>query len=433
VIVLSGLGWKILKHNAEYNVPLPTLSEEEEQFLISAEKLLRKKLMNESKEDAMHLCKETVLEQSEEHNTFLDDDQIRYLTTYLYKHVFGITFFDYLLEDENIEEVALSSLHTPVYVYVRKQGWKQTNAVINSEEVLMDVVNKMVAQMGRRLTYQTPRINAIMADGSRLHASLPPISKGELTIRKFRRTLFSPTEYLNVMTTNDLALLSVAFQADLTVFVAGNTASGKTSLLNAMFAFVPLTERVVMVEETPELAIPHPHQVRLVSNELLNVTLKDLIYDTLRMRPDRMVVGEARTVEEFDALFESLLSGQAKATYTTLHAGSQAEMFQRFKRMNVEPDVFKSIHLTVVLKRKTVFDHHRMREIRVVQEIRDSEGKPAHRSQTLQQEMASALNLTLKELHEVLKQRAQALTHAPQQFPAFLQHWQREYYGIALP
>jgi Flp pilus assembly CpaF family ATPase len=112
-----------------------------------------------------------------------------------------------------------------------------------------------------------------------------------------------------------LAFLWLALQSDCTLLICGNTGSGKTSTLNALFCFVPANERIVVVEETPEIRLPHEHQIRLASSLELGIDMHSLIVDSLRMRPDRIIVGEMRTASETKAFVDTLLAGQGKGSY----------------------------------------------------------------------------------------------------------------------
>jgi len=136
--------------------------------------------------------------------------------------------------------------------------------------------------------------------------------------------------------------------ADVSIVFAGNTASGKTSTLNALFSFVP-EERIVILEETPEIRIDQNQTVRLIA--FGDTTMADLISDTLRMRPDRTIVGEVRTQDEIKALFNTILSGQARSTYATFHAQSSAEAINRFLFMGINEADINALDLIVVQRR----------------------------------------------------------------------------------
>jgi Flp pilus assembly CpaF family ATPase len=213
----------------------------------------------------------------------------------------------------------------------------------------------------------------VLDDGSRVHASMPPISGCELTIRKFGSEPLSPFSLLSLGTYNakTLSILSLALQADLSVLFAGNTASGKTSSLNALLSFVPSSERVLLIEETPEISLPHPHQLRLMPFPESGIGMVELVRDSLRMRPDRVVVGEIRGAEEVRALVESALSGQAKGCYSTFHAQSSRDALLRMRMMGCLEADLEGIDLFVVQRRVSTYDrrNRKLGEERKVTEI----------------------------------------------------------------
>jgi len=186
---------------------------------------------------------------------------------------------------------------------------------------------------------------------------MPPISPCELTIRKFSEQPLSPFDLLSLGTYDAKMpyLLSLCLQADLPVLVAGNTASGKTTTLNALLCFVPASERLLLIEETPELRLPHPHQVRLLPFEEGGIGMAELVRDSLRMRPDRVVVGEVRTPSEVRALVESALSGQAKGCYATFHAQSPRDALLRMRAMGCLEADLEGIGIFIVQRRTSVY------------------------------------------------------------------------------
>lgn len=369
------LGWKIL-NEGEYELRLPRLSPEEEQVISLVEERFKEEARRSefaSDKDVSGLLRQLLLEYSEAEGIMLDHDQLDYLSEMARLHIYGFAFLDPILKDPSVEEIGVVGIGKPAYVFIRREGWKSVNAMFTDERALMDVVNKMAKHLGRRITLQKPKLNTILADGSRLHATLPPLSGGELTLRKFSEKPFSPSDLVSLKTlpARALAALSFIMQADMSLVVSGNTASGKTTTLNMLFSFIPKNERIVLAEESPEISIPHSHQVRLVANEEMGVSLKDLVYDTLRMRPDRFVVGEVRNRAETEALFDSLLGGQARGCYATFHAQSSEETFRRFSFFGVNEIDFGSIDAVLVQRRMLRYDTKKKRntEMRRVTEL----------------------------------------------------------------
>lgn len=355
------LGWQVQKEKNHYDCNLHPLSLDEQQFLsFFCEKFseFSKTYDASNFELATKGITELLPRVLETEGIEVDESQINYLTQAAISHLAGFAPLDTVLMDSSIEEIAIIGIDKPIYVFVRKKGWQKTNASITSLEYLIHLINKMARPLGRRITYQSPRINALMPDGSRLHASIPPLSNGEITIRLHSAKTWSLKDILDSKSTSAsaLAFLWIAFQSDSSILIAGNTASGKTTLLNSLFSFVPKDERIVQIEETPEIKLTHPHCVKLVSNDDIAITMPELVRDSLRMRPDRVIVGEIRTKREVEAYVETLLSGQARGSYATFHAQSANEALQRLKNLGVSSDDLQSLDFIVIQRRIARYD-----------------------------------------------------------------------------
>jgi len=355
------LGWGLGKWKAEYKTSLPRLSDEEARLVLSVAEGFRTE--NQSREisddkDARQRIENLLLETCEEQGLQLDFGQEKYISNAVFMQTAGAGFLDELLADPALEEIAVIGLGKPVFVFVRGKGWKKTGIFIDSQEYFVSLANRLGRDLGRRLTAQHPRLNAVLPDGSRLHASMPPISSCELTIRKFTSEPISAFDLLSLGTYNAkaLSILSLAIQSDFSIVLAGNTASGKTSTLNALLSFVPSSERLLLVEETPEISTPHIHQLRLLPFEEGEIGMVELVRDSLRMRPDRVVVGEVRCQDEARAFVESALSGQAKGCYATFHAQSARDALLRLRMMGCLEADLGGIDLFVVQRRVSTYD-----------------------------------------------------------------------------
>ncbi|MEM2963206.1 MAG: ATPase, T2SS/T4P/T4SS family [Candidatus Anstonellales archaeon] len=357
----TDIGWRILPVKAEYQIPLPPLSNEEREFakeIITKFSEYSREHETIEKEEIERAIGEIIEQNCRENQIELGEDQYRDILEACLSHISGFCGLECPISDSDVEEVSVIGLGKPVYIYLRNSGWKRTNLVFSDEELLIEVINKMGREMGRRVTYQKPKLNAILPGGSRIHASIPPLSQGELTIRKFSSSPFAPWELaLNgTLTFEALSFLWCAMQFDLRMLVCGNTASGKTTTLNALFSFVPKNERVVAFEDTPEIRVLQPHFVRMIANEELGIGIKEMVWDSLRMRPDRVIVGEVRTREEVSGLVETMLSGQAKGSYATMHAQSSQEAIQRMKNLGVSDMDCRSLDLTICQRRISFYD-----------------------------------------------------------------------------
>ncbi|MEW5955195.1 MAG: ATPase, T2SS/T4P/T4SS family [Candidatus Micrarchaeota archaeon] len=326
------------------------------------------------KREAVRKRLSTILKQfCEDHGLLLDKKRAEAIVETCVMNACGYGGLDKLLEDDGLEEISVIGVNKPVFVFHRDAGWLRTNFFITSEEFAVAAVNKMARPLGRRITFQNPRLNATLPDGSRLHASISPITLNgvELTIRKFKQQPYTAADLVSVNTFSPeaAAFLWTALFTDLSVLIAGNTGSGKTTTLNALFSFIPLTDRVVVTEETPEIKLPQKHAVRIVANEELGIPMKDLVKDTLRMRPDRVIIGEVRSAEETTALFDSLLSGQARGSYATFHADSSSQALTRLSALGARKEDLPAINLILVQRRIPVHEKEGLKELRRVTEI----------------------------------------------------------------
>ncbi len=426
------LGWGAAKEKCGYDIGLPVLSSEEEEVVLEVSE--RFKEMSKSPAigeaaDAKEKIQSLILEYCGENGITADSEQEKYLSECAYLNCIGFALLEKPLKDPAVEEVAVIGLGKPVYVYARGKGWLRTNGYFTKQEVVIDLINKMGRGIGRRITMQSPRLNAVLPDGSRLHASIPPVSGTELTIRKFRENPMTAPELalLKTYSSEALAFLWVLMQSDLSIIIAGNTASGKTTTLNALFSFVPLAERVLITEETPEINIPHVHAVKLLANDELGITMGSLVADSLRMRPDRVIVGEVRTPSEVSALVETVLSGQARGSYATFHAQSAKECVRRMASLGVLEADLRSIDAIVVQRRMLRYGAkeritHEIRRCTEICEI-DKENPllavplftydyardalvPCHSGSRLLERICRSMNLTRKELDEEIGKRA---------------------------
>jgi Flp pilus assembly CpaF family ATPase/NAD-dependent dihydropyrimidine dehydrogenase PreA subunit len=302
----------------------------------------------------------------------LDRRQRKELEGLLRNETKGYSILEYFLQDDELEEIVVNGINEPVRVFHGKKGWLRTDVKLTSEVKAVDLINKIARNLGRRITLQHPRLNAVLPDGSRMHACMPPLVRSPtLTIRKFSENPFTPKDLLTTETISAeaLAFLWMVMQCDFNVLICGNTGSGKTTTLNALFAFVPLSERIIIVEETPEINIPHEHSVRLVVNRELGISMSDLVSDTLRMRPDRVIVGEIRTAEETKALLDTMLAGQGKGSYATFHSVNTKEAVTRLKSLGIPRIDLAAIDIMVLQRRWNRYIGNRPVEMRRVKEI----------------------------------------------------------------
>lgn len=349
------IGWEI-DADQEHNINLKKLSKQEERFLGRVEERFREIARNGienpeeyGKEDFFVKFVDQVASES---GIVLDSYQKRYVCEYAKINIRGYGFLDYFLEDEEIEEIS-APFGKNAWVFIKAKGWKKTNCKFNSKEKMIEVVNKMARKSNKVITMKNPRLDAFLPDGSRLHATFEPICEGEITIRKFGSEPIGPKDLLEygLCSNRVMAILSLICVSDTNILIAGNTASGKTTTLNSLFTFIPKDERIIIIEDTPEIRIPHEHKINMVASEEIGVGMSNLIKDTLRMRPDRLVVGEVRSKGEFSCLLETLLAGQARGTYATFHAQNAQEAKGRLEKFGFEEEDLESIDVLIIQRR----------------------------------------------------------------------------------
>jgi pilus assembly protein CpaF len=251
---------------------------------------------------------------------------------------FGLGPLEPLLSDPAVDEVMVNG---PGAVWVERAGRvERTDVAFATDEDVRHAIERILAPLGRRVDEAEPLCDARLPDGSRVNVVIPPLSLDGpvLTIRRFRRHGFSDADLVELGTwTPPLRdFLAQTVRARLSILVSGGTGSGKTTTLNALSSFVPAGERIVTIEDTAELRLQQPHVVRLEARPPSvegrgEVTIRRLVRNALRMRPDRIVVGEVRGPEALDML--SAMSTGHDGSLCTVHAGSPAEALRRLETL----------------------------------------------------------------------------------------------------
>ena len=260
----------------------------------------------------------------------INEGEMRQISEALTKELAGLGPLEDLLADPAVEDILINGYDN---VFVSRRGVlaRETLRFTDNQHVLR-IVRRILAPMGRRLDESTPMVDARLPDGGRLNVVIEPLAVDGpmVSIRKFRQDPLKPADLLTLGTFDEeiYRLLSEAVKHRCNILVSGGTSSGKTSLLNALAFFIPETERVVTVEDTAELSLNHPHVVRLEARQggfdgSGAVTIRELIRNSLRMRPDRVVVGEVRGAEVMDML-QAMNTGH-EGSMATIHANSPRE------------------------------------------------------------------------------------------------------------
>jgi pilus assembly protein CpaF len=260
------------------------------------------------------------------------------LTKAVIDRVVGLGPLQPLLEDPAVSEIMVND---PDHVFIEREGRIESVPVRFRDEIhLRHVIDRIVAPLGRRVDESSPMVDARLPDGSRVNAVIPPLAIGgpALTIRKFSGEPFTLARLVKLGTINSemAGLLEASIQARESLVISGGTGTGKTSTLNALGRSISPNERLITIEDSAELNLGHPHLVSLEARPPNiegkgEVTIRTLVRNALRMRPDRIIVGEVRGAEAFDML-QAMNTGH-KGSLTTLHANSAQDALIRLESM----------------------------------------------------------------------------------------------------
>lgn len=273
----------------------------------------------------------------------------------------GMGDIELVLKDEQLEEICVNSSNDCVWMYHKKYGWCRSNMQIPTEARIWDYASLIGRRVGRQITAQDPLLDAYLPTGDRVNATLSPISMfgNTITIRKFARKPWTITDLILAKTISEevAAFIWLAMQYELNILVSGGTGAGKTSILNVICNFIPQNQRVISIEQTREITLPSylqwvPMVVREGGREGRgSVSMLDLMVNALRMRPDRIIVGEIRRAEEAEVLFEAMHTGHS--VYATMHAETVFETFKRLVSPPIElPEVvLESLHFVLAMYR----------------------------------------------------------------------------------
>jgi pilus assembly protein CpaF len=274
----------------------------------------------------------------QERAELLNVDERERLVTEVLDETFGLGPLEQLLRDAEISDILING---PKAIYIEKRGRLTKSPVVFADERhLVQIVQRIVGKVGRRIDETSPLCDARLSDGSRLNAVIHPIAlDGALvSIRRFgSRPLVAEGLIANQSLTSEmLQFLAACVQARVNVVISGGTGSGKTTLLNALSRFIPSDERVVTIEDAAELKLQQPHVVRMETRPPNieghgEVTTRDLVKNALRMRPERIIVGECRGAEALDML-QAMNTGH-DGSMTTIHANTPRDAISRMEMM----------------------------------------------------------------------------------------------------
>ncbi len=352
-----------------YNVVQPELSKEEAELLAKVSEALieivdvgfsRVKEMD----NAVDYLQKKVAEVLKEFGVSLSPNQYVKIMYYIYRNFVGFNQIEALLQDPNIEDISCDGVGSPVYIIHRKYGSLKTNITFDNLENLREFVVKLAERSGRYVSYAEPILDSTLPDGSRISATLAgdvATHGPTFTIRKFSEKPFSPVEQMESGTVSSevLAYYWYLVEHGASMLIVGGTATGKTSFLNSICMFIPPEAKIVSIEDTRELRIPHEHWIPGLARvgfgipmptgeKYGEVTLFDLLKESFRQNPTYVIVGETRGPETY-VMFQGMASGHA--SLSTFHASSVDTLVKRLTTAPIElsPTLIESLNVVTIM------------------------------------------------------------------------------------
>jgi archaeal flagellar protein FlaI len=380
--------WDTKKSELIYELEEPILNEEEKKILEKLENAMREtinvNLVEKNKKgDIISYIDKSARLVISELGMRIQEGLYEKLYYYLYRDFSGLNEIEPLMNDYFIEDIECNGVNEPVYIVHRVFRNLKTNVKFDSVEKLASFVEKLAQKSGRYISYASPLLDGTLPDGSRINATYTKdvTSKGPtFTIRKFTKTPWTPIQLLgfNTLSPEMLAYLWILMQYDSNVMIVGGTASGKTTLLNAMAFFIPPEKRVVSIEDTRELNLPRENWLPSVSRTGASLTgvgeidLFSLLKASFRQNPDYVIVGEVRG-KEASVLFQGMASGHA--SISTMHADSVDGIIRRLETPPIElsPSLINGLDAVIVMTHAIVKgqETRKLRDITEVVKVQD--------------------------------------------------------------
>mgnify|MGYP001568951750 FL=1 len=291
----------------------------------------------------------------------------------LLHEMLGLGKIEFLISDDDLEEIVINQAKHPVWVYHKEFGWLKTNIEIPNEAEVHNYASIIARRIGKQITILNPLLDAHLITGDRANATLSPISsKGNtITLRRFKRSPWTVTDFIknDTVSAESIALIWLAMQFEMNIIVSGGTGSGKTSFLNVCMPFIQPNQRILSIEDTREIQLSDfQHWVPLTTREPNpegkgEVSMLDLLVNYLRMRPDRIIVGEILRQREAEVMFEAMHTGHS--VYTTFHANTAEETIRRMINPPIEVPsaLLESVNLNVVMFRNRRLGVRKMLEL----------------------------------------------------------------------
>ncbi len=391
------LHWNEDEERLLYDVLEPPLTEEEKEKLEKIKGLLKElldvNLMEATERQEMReYLKDKLSGIIKNYEIEITQDQYNKLLYYIYRDFLGLEKIEPLMHDKSIEDISCDGENIPIYIYHKRYGSLKTNVTYEDSNELDRFVTKLAQRTGKHISVSEPLLQGALPDGSRLQATYSAgkeiAMKGStFTIRKFTEEPLTIIDQLNFGTVPAIigAYIWVAVEYQNSVLVSGGTATGKTSMLNSLSMFIPRDRKIVSIEDTPEIRLPHEHWINKIATktgkkgktEQGEVTMFDLVKAGLRERPDHIIVGEVRGEEAYN-LFQGMATGHPG--FATMHADSIQAVINRLKTepINLSPGLLQHLDVIIILGFSKVekIDARRVKSLVEVVDVDMDTGQP---------------------------------------------------------
>ncbi|MBI1972002.1 MAG: Flp pilus assembly complex ATPase component TadA [Candidatus Aenigmarchaeota archaeon] len=383
----TNIRWDQQENGLLYNVFEPALTPEEKRILSKSKELLEERLNMDLRKLRKAEAVSYLMRQTDDVFSLmgvkLGQKRIDVLKYYIRRDFAGLERIEPLMNDPNLEDISCDGTNIPIYVFHRNPliGSIRTNIKFPDQKSLDTFAVKLAQRAGKTISVAEPLLDGTLTDGSRVQATLgTDIARrgSNFTIRKFTDVPLTPIDMLNYGTINATALayLWLAVENGKSVLIGGSTASGKTTLLNVLSLFIKPTKKIVSIEDTPELRLPHPHWVPEVARTAISdvgnrkigeVDMFDLLKESLRQRPDYIIVGEVRGKEAY-VLFQQMASGHPGMS--TIHADSISKLVDRLTTppISLPGNLIQNLDI-LIFSDTTTFKSKNIRKIDTIMEI----------------------------------------------------------------
>jgi flagellar protein FlaI len=390
-LVSVEIKWDEKKKEHKYNVSEPELTKEEksthEKIVNGLLEILDIELSSIKKRgEALNYLKEQINKILDEYEIKLSENSLAKILYFVQRDFVGLNEIEPFMQDPNIEDISCDGVGIPLFIVHRKYGSIKSNIVYNDDKRLKDFVVKLAERCGRFVSYAEPLLDGTLPDGSRVQATFASdvTTKGpSFTIRKFVPEPYSPIDLINKKTVDPemLAYLWLAVENGSSILISGGAGTGKTTLLNVLLMFIPTQLKIISIEDTRELNIPHENWIPSVARVGFakgygEVTMFDLLKESFRQTPDYVVVGEVRGKEAY-VMFQGMASGIP--AMGTMHAGRVEDVIYRLETppINLSPSLIDTLDLIIVMihAREKNESARRIKEIVEIESISPETGK----------------------------------------------------------